>query len=68
MNRSRTHAPIVQVSTNSRGRPLGYLAYSETQRRRRELFLVALGALLGLVVDVWLLDEPLISILLQQLR
>ena len=63
MNHSENHVPFVQVSTSWNGRERGYAAIHDAGRRRRALFSVAVGALLGLVIDACVFDESVFAML-----
>jgi len=63
MNRSENHVPFVQVSTSWNGRESGYAVRHSALGRRRALFSLAVGALLGLVIDACVFDESVLDIL-----
>ena len=63
MNHSGNHIPFVQVSTSWNGREQGYAATSQIGRRRRAMFSITVGALLGLAIDVCFFDESLVTML-----
>lgn len=63
MNHSENHVPFVQVSTSWNGRERAYAASTSVRSRRRAMFSIAVGALLGLAIDICLFDESLVTML-----